>query len=215
MKFLEGYSSEESDDVFSKERDVKELSESDGGFCKERKVKEETEDESIKEKEELLDEEIKERKTGPLRFKPKERLLSEEGLRAHRTGKFLDLNLKRRDLMRSKIEDMAEEEKATRSEGGASDFCPLVKSEYESEPVQGCEVTFKEMVKLPGATRTDEKVRTVSMTEEEFKEFLNHKAFKQEKLQKKLKKKAMIKRLKKRNFDLEREVRRTGLKRKL
>ena len=53
------------------------------------------------------------------------------------------------------------------------------------------------------------------MTEAEFKEFLEHKAFKQDKVQKKLKKKAMIKRLRKRNFDLEREVRRSGLKRKL
>ena len=64
------------------------------------------------------------------------------------------------------------------------------------------------MVKIPGTTskgsNVEEKVRTVSMTEEEFEEFLKHKAFKQEKIQKKLKKKALIKRLRRRNLDLER-----------
>ena len=41
------------------------------------------------------------------------------------------------------------------------------------------------MVKIPGTTskgsNVEEKVRTMSMTEEEFEEFLKHKAFKQEK----------------------------------
>ena len=64
------------------------------------------------------------------------------------------------------------------------------------------------MVKIPGTTskgsNVEEKVRTVSMTEEEFEEFLKHKAFKQEKIQNKLKKKALIKRLRRRNLDLER-----------
>ena len=142
------------------------------------KVKEESETEI---KEELTEIELKERKSGPLRMVPKERLLSAEGLKAHRTGKFIDLNLKRRDLIRSKAEDLALEERATRSEGGASDFCPFVKSEYESEPAQMCEVTFKEIVKLPEVAGRikgkGEKVKTVRMTEEGFEEFLQHKAF--------------------------------------
>ena len=82
-----------------------------------------------------------------------------------------------------------------------------------------CEVTFKEIVKLPEVAGRGEvkgeKVKTVKMTEDEFEEFLQHKAFKQEKIQKKLKKKALVKRLRKSNLDLEREVKKAGVKRKI
>ena len=202
------------DNVFSDERKVEEVSDLEG-FGGDRIVKMESDkEEDIKK--ETLEAELRERSTGPLRMVPKERLLSADGLRAHRTGKFLDLNLKRRDSLRADMENMVDEERAVKSE--CSDFCPLVKEEYESEPTNLAKVTFKEIGKLPESTGesgyTRETIKTVMMTEAEFSDFLKHKAFKKEKSEKKLKRKALIKRLKKENKNLMREVKKS-VKRKL
>ena len=96
-------------------------------FCEERIVKEETdcEDSKLQLKTKCLDEEMKESTKGPLRMVPKERLLSADGLRAHRTGRFLDMNLKRKYTIRAELEEMVDEERAVKSE--CSDFNPFVK----------------------------------------------------------------------------------------
>ena len=61
-----------------------------------------------------------------------------------------------------------------------SDFNPFVKEEYKSKPNELAKVTFKEVVRLPEVTGQDgytrETIRTVTMTEEKFNEFLKHKA---------------------------------------
>ena len=86
------------------------------GFGEGRIVKEETDNEKERSiKEECLQEELERSTHGPLRLVPKECLLSAEGLKAHRTGKFLDLTLKRRDTIRAELEEIAEAERAVKS----------------------------------------------------------------------------------------------------
>ena len=165
--------------MFSEGRNVEEVSNMDS-FCEERIVKEETdcEDSKLQLKTKCLDEEMKESTKGPLRMVPKERLLSADGLRAHRTGRFLDMNLKRKYTIRAELEEMVDEERAVKSE--CSDFNPFVKEEYKSKPNELAKVTFKEVVRLPEVTGQDgytrETIKTVTMTEEKFNEFLKHKA---------------------------------------
>ena len=110
-----GYSSTEDDNVFSEGRKVEEVSDMEG-FGEGRIVKEETDNEKERSiKEECLQEELERSTHGPLRLVPKECLLSAEGLKAHRTGKFLDLTLKRRDTIRAELEEMAKAERAVKS----------------------------------------------------------------------------------------------------
>ena len=159
---------------------------------------------------------------GMLKCVPKERLLSEDGLKAHRTGQFIGNTIRKRDHDRSALKVKSESTKPEVSEGAESDVNLEFKHEYESEPADLATVTYREIVKFPevksGAGNTESilkkgQIRTVQMTEEQFDRFIREQNAKI-KIERKLKKKSMLKRLKRQNVDLRRSRQQTLKKEK-
>ena len=221
----EGHS-DSHDDVFCKDRVVKEETDTEG-FGESRKVevkKEENEEPtSVSESDLYSDEE--DSKKG-LRVRPRNQLLSEEGIRAHQTCKFLDNRLKVQEEARRLMLGLESEERVVASEGAESDLNVKREPQYESEPASMGVVTFKEYVRFPGDDEnvsdmeTDEdgrkfRIRTVKLNDEQFAEFMLQDKLQRKKIQKKLRRRSLVKRLKRQNKDLMRQVRKESTRRKL
>ena len=84
---------------------------------------------------------------GKIKAVSKERLLSEAGMIAHNTGKFLSNKIKLNDLIRKEL-SKAQEINAM-SEGAEEEVQLKVEPQYDSEPATGNLATLENVAKLP------------------------------------------------------------------